>query len=85
MTTQKEKITQQGVVVSNKMDKTVAVEIKRLVKHKVYKKYIRRTQKYLAHDERNACGIGDKVEIVQSRPLSRRKNWVVSRILEKAK
>ena len=73
-----------GVVVSNKMDKTVVVQVERLVKHPLYKKYIRRRNKFMAHDTENACQIGDRVEITKSRPLSKTKRWRVSRILEKA-
>ena len=73
-----------GVVVSNKMDKTVVVQVERLVKHPLYKKYIRRRNKFMAHDTDNACQIGDRVEITESRPLSKTKRWRVSRILEKA-
>lgn len=73
-----------GTVVSNKMDKTVVVLVERLVKHRLYKKYIRRRAKFAAHDNQNACGIGDKVMITESRPLSRTKRWRVSQIIEKA-
>ena len=73
-----------GIIVSNKMDKTVVVEVERLVKHPMYKKYIRRRNKFMAHDNDNACGIGDLVEITESRPLSKSKRWRVSRIIEKA-
>jgi small subunit ribosomal protein S17 len=73
-----------GVVVSNKMEKTVVVQVERLVKHPLYKKYIRRRNKFMAHDTENACQIGDRVEITESRPLSKTKRWRVSRILEKA-
>ena len=73
-----------GTVVSDKMDKTVTVASERLVKHRVYKKYIRRRAKFAAHDELNACQIGDKVMITESRPLSKTKKWRVSKILEKA-
>jgi small subunit ribosomal protein S17 len=79
------KRTIKGVVVSNKMDKTVVVKSERLVKHTGFRKYMRQHQKYKAHDERNECGIGDKVMIVESRPLSRDKRWRVREILEKAK
>jgi small subunit ribosomal protein S17 len=73
-----------GIIVSNKMDKTVVVQVERLVKHPLYKKYIRRRNKFMAHDTDNACQIGDRVEITESRPLSKTKRWRVSRILEKA-
>ena len=74
-----------GVVVSNKMEKTIVVRAERLVKHPVFHKYIRRYVKYKAHDEGNACGIGDKVLIIESRPLSKEKRWRMREILEKAK
>ncbi len=74
-----------GVVVSNKMDKTIVVRAERLVKHPVFHKYIRRFVKYKAHDEENSCNIGDKVLIVESRPLSRDKRWRMREILERAK
>ncbi len=73
-----------GVVVSDKMDKTVVVEVKRLVAHPLYKKIIRRRNKFKAHDPQNACQVGDKVLIEESRPLSRDKRWRVKAILEKA-
>ena len=73
-----------GTVVSNKMDKTAVVMVERLVKHSLYKKYIKRRAKYAAHDEGNQCQIGDKVLITESRPLSRTKKWRISQILEKA-
>jgi len=72
-----------GVVVGDKMDKTVVVSVERQFKHPAYKKYIRRSSNYKAHDENNACGVGDRVLIVESRPLSKTKRWRVSRILEK--
>lgn len=73
-----------GTVVSDKMDKTVTVLVERLVKHRIYKKYVRRRAKFAAHDEANACGIGDKVLITESRPLSKNKKWRIREILEKA-
>ena len=73
-----------GTVLSNKMDKTATVQVERLVKHPVYRKYIRRRARFAAHDERNECGIGDRVVISESRPLSKMKRWRVSRIIEKA-
>ena len=73
-----------GTIVSDKMDKTVVVLVERLVKHPLYHKYIRRRSKFSAHDEVNACKIGDKVRITESRPLSRTKRWRVSEIVEKA-
>lgn len=71
-----------GHVVSDKMDKTVVVEVERLQRHRVYRKVMRRSKKYKAHDEHNACKLGDLVQIVESRPLSREKRWVVEDILE---
>jgi len=72
-----------GMVVSDKMDKTVVVKVDQLIKHPVYKKYIKRRAKYKAHDEQNSCSVGDKVIIVETRPLSRDKRWRVREILEK--
>ncbi len=76
--------TRDGIVVSDKMDKTVVVRVDNLVRHSVYKKYIKRKVSCKAHDEANSCGIGDKVLIVESRPLSKGKRWRVRQILEKA-
>lgn len=73
-----------GTVVSNKMDKTVVVQVERLVKHKLYLKFIRRRSRFSAHDENNACQVGDKVLLTGSRPLSKTKRWRVSQIVEKA-
>ena len=73
-----------GTVVSDKMDKSVTVQVERLVKHKLYKKYIRRRTKFAAHDESNSCGIGDKVLMTESKPISRTKRWRITRIVEKA-
>ncbi|RJX34437.1 MAG: 30S ribosomal protein S17 [Desulfarculus sp.] len=72
-----------GVVVSDKMDKTVVVQVERLIKHPVYKKYVRRRAKFMAHDEKNDCHVGDTVLIRQSRPLSRHKRWRVSKVVER--
>ncbi len=74
-----------GKVVSNKMDKTIAVSVERLVKHPTYGKYIRRTTKLLAHDESNECKEGDTVCIKPCRPMSRRKSWVLVRVVERAR
>lgn len=74
-----------GVVVSDKMDKTVVVAIQDNVRHPLYKKIIKRTVKFKAHDEKNECGVGDKVEIMETRPLSKDKRWRVINIIEKAK
>lgn len=73
-----------GTVVSNKADKTVTVLVERLVKHKIYHKFMRRRNKFAAHDDRNDCQIGDKVLITESRPLSKSKRWRVVKIVEKA-
>ena len=75
--------TRVGLVVSDKMDKTVVVKVDNLVKHPVYKKYIKRRITLKAHDEQNECGIGDKVLVVESRPLSKDKRWRVREVLEK--
>ena len=76
--------TRVGIVVSNKMDKTVVVRVDKLVKHRVYKKFIKRKVTFKAHDEANSCSIGDKVLIVETRPLSKDKRWRVRQVLEKA-
>ena len=77
--------TRQGYVVSDKMDKTVVVEVQDRVKHRLYGKVMRRTSKVKAHDEQNSCGVGDRVLIMETRPLSATKRWRVVEILEKAK
>lgn len=74
-----------GVVVSDKMDKTVVVAVDRLARHPLYKKVVRRTSKFYAHDEHNECRVGDIVEIMETRPLSKLKRWRVVRIIQKAK
>ena len=74
-----------GQVVSDKMDKTIVVTTTTLVRHPLYGRIIRRTTRFKAHDATNECGVGDTVEILESRPLSRQKRWRVSRIVEKAK
>ena len=74
-----------GVVISNKMDKTVVVKIGRTLRHPVYKKVVRASSKFKAHDEKNQCQIGDLVEIIETRPISSDKRWRVSRILGRAK
>jgi small subunit ribosomal protein S17 len=81
---QGEKRTLKGRVVSDKMDKTVVVEVDRLYRHRRYRKVVRAVKKYKAHDEENACRIGDLVRIIESRPLSREKRWAVQEILERA-
>jgi small subunit ribosomal protein S17 len=75
----------EGLVVSDKMDKTVVVMVEDRVKHKLYGKVLRRTAKLKAHDEQNACGIGDRVLLMETRPLSATKRWRVVEILERAK
>ena len=77
--------TRTGTVVSDKMDKTVVVAVIDSVKHPLYKKIVKRTVKFKAHDEENSCGIGDKVLIMETRPLSKEKRWRVVEIIEKAK
>ena len=77
--------TRVGRVISNKMDKTVVVAIEDNVKHPIYGKIIKRTLKLHAHDEENVCGIGDKVEVMETRPLSKTKRWRLVQIIEKVK
>ena len=74
-----------GVVSSDKMDKTVSVLVTRRLKHPIYGKFVKRNKKFLAHDETNDCRIGDKVRIMEVRPLSRNKRWRVVEVLERAK
>ncbi len=74
-----------GVVTSNKMDKSITVVVERRLKHPIYGKFIRKSKKFMAHDEKNECNEGDKVKIIESRPLSARKRWNLVEILEKAK
>ena len=74
-----------GVVVSDKMDKTIVVEIRTRVKHPLYGKIMNRTTKFKAHDEENACGVGDTVRVMECRPLSKDKHWRLVEIVEKAK
>jgi len=73
-----------GTVVSNKMDKTVVVRVERLVQDPQYKKYVRRYSRFMAHDESNACNIGDQVQIIEHRPLSKRKRWKVQSTLSES-
>ena len=77
--------TRQGYVVSDKMDKTVVVEVEDRVKHALYGKVLRKSKRVKAHDEQNSCGVGDLVRIVETRPLSANKNWRIVEIIEKAK
>jgi small subunit ribosomal protein S17 len=74
-----------GKVSSNRMDKSITVTVERRFRHPLYKKYVTRTSKFLAHDEENSCQIGDKVRIMETRPLSKRKTWRLVEIIEKAK
>ncbi|MCZ6900195.1 MAG: 30S ribosomal protein S17 [Bacteroidetes bacterium] len=78
----KEKI---GKVVSNRMDKSITVAVHRKVKHPIYGKFIDKTTKFMAHDDKNECGIGDTVKILETRPLSKRKRWRLIEVLERAK
>ena len=80
-----ERKVREGIVVSNKMDKTVVVLEETMKLHKLYKKRVKTPKKYKAHDENNDCGIGDKVQIMETRPLSKDKRWRVVTILERAK
>jgi len=73
-----------GTVVSDGMDKTVVVRVERLVEDARYKKYVRRYSRFMAHDEENGCGVGDRVRIIEHRPLSKRKRWKVTETLDKA-
>lgn len=77
--------TRVGIVTSDKMDKTVVVSVKDRVQHPLYKKIVNRTIKFKAHDENNECGIGDRVMIMETRPISKDKRWRVAEIIEKAK
>ena len=79
------KNTKVGRVVSDSMDKSVVVSVDRLVKHPLYKKYIRRTTKFMAHDPENSCAVGDTIRFEESKPISKRKRWGVTEIIEKAK
>lgn len=75
----------EGRVVSNKPDKTIIVRVERYVQHPLYKKYYKRSKKFMAHDEKNECQVGDLVRIIEWRPLSRRKRWMLKEIVERAK
>lgn len=75
----------EGVVISDRMDKTVVIEVNRLVRHPLYKKVIRRTSRCKAHDADDQCGVGDRVRIMETRPLSKTKRWRVVSVLEKAR
>lgn len=84
MSTRGQRRTLEGVVVSDKMDKTVVVRVERLVKDPTYHKYVRSQTRFMAHDEANDCGIGDRVRIIEHRPLSKKKRWMVQATLTKA-
>lgn len=77
--------TRMGMVISNKMDKTATVLLERLIEHPLYHRVVKQSKKLLAHDENNECQIGDKVVVVETRPLSKRKRWKVAEIVERAK
>ena len=79
-----QKMTRSGIVVSNKADKTVVVKVERKFQHPLYSRTVKQSKKFMAHDETNACQIGDTVKIVESRPLSKRKRWAVLEIVQKA-
>ncbi|HHT01337.1 MAG TPA: 30S ribosomal protein S17 [Firmicutes bacterium] len=85
MTVRGERKTRIGTVVSDKMDKTVVVAVEDFRPHPLYKRRMRRTKKFKAHDEANECRVGDRVELMETRPLSRDKNWRVTRIVERAR
>lgn len=74
-----------GIVASNKMEKTITVLVERRIKHPIYGKYVKKSKKFMAHDEANECSIGDLVKIEESRPLSRRKRWKLVEVIEKVK
>lgn len=74
-----------GQVVSNKMEKSILVNVERKVKHPIYGKFVNKTTKFMAHDEKNECNVGDKVLIMETRPLSKQKNWRLVNIIERAK
>lgn len=82
---QKERKSRIGVVASNKMDKSITVLIERKLKHPIYGKYVKKSKKFFAHDEKNECNEGDTVKIMETRPLSKRKTWRLVEILERAK
>ncbi|MEQ8625816.1 MAG: 30S ribosomal protein S17 [Vicingaceae bacterium] len=74
-----------GVVVSNKMDKSITIAVENKVKHPMYGKFIKKTSKFMAHDEKNDCNIGDTVKIMETRPLSKSKNWRLVEVIERVK
>ena len=75
----------EGIVVSDKMDKSIVIKVERKMKHPIYGKFLKRSTKFMAHDEKNECGIGDRVGIMETRPLSKNKCWRLIEIVEKAK
>ncbi|MBN1326747.1 MAG: 30S ribosomal protein S17 [Candidatus Cloacimonetes bacterium] len=79
------KVVKSGVVISDKMDKTIVVKVQRQFKHPLYKKIVRRNKNFKAHDEQNECKLGDYVEIKECRPLSREKRWTLNKIIERSK
>ncbi|PUZ30511.1 SSU ribosomal protein S17P [Chitinophaga costaii] len=86
MTTERKvRKTRTGVVSSNKMDKTITVSVERKVKHPIYGKFLKKTTKFMAHDEKNECSIGDTVKIMETRPLSKNKSWRLIEVIEKVK
>jgi small subunit ribosomal protein S17 len=84
-TNERKRITQTGVVVSHAMDKTVVVEVARRIPHPVYNRIVTRSNRFMCHDEQNQCQTGDKVRIIESRPLSKRKRWRVKEVVAKAR
>ncbi|RAI99799.1 small subunit ribosomal protein S17 [Chitinophaga skermanii] len=85
MTERKLRKTRIGVVSSNKMEKTITVSVERKVKHPIYGKFVKKTTKFMAHDEKNECSIGDTVKIMETRPLSKNKSWRLVEVIEKVK
>lgn len=85
MTSSTEEKSRIGIVESNAMDKSVVVRVSYLVAHKLYKKRIKRSSKFMAHDEKNICEVGDKVKIVSTKPISKKKRWQISEIIQKRK
>jgi len=83
--TKKNRKTRVGVVTSNKMDKSITLKVERRLRHPIYGKFVKKSKKFMAHDEKNECNIGDTVRIVESRPLSARKRWSLVEIIERAK
>lgn len=84
-TRQTKRKTRIGLVTSNKMEKSITVSIEKRVKHPIYKKYFKKTTKFMAHDDKNECGIGDIVKIMETKPLSKNKRWRLVEVVEKAK